>query len=186
MARLKGWIKLQDSKRVVFPNECPYSGLKADTVKEYVVENTSAFWIFMRILRVGQYITLQVPFNDTGLKRLKKVRRKAMWVGLLMGAILAIGALFGSVAFMVEADTKRARDIFMMIGGITFVFALILGPALWLWREHLNSGPLYFRKNGKQLWVKIRNANYKEQFLILNEHNLKEDNSSEEDILDVH
>jgi hypothetical protein len=72
-----------------------------------------------------------------------------------MGGILAIGALFGSVSFMVEADSKRVKDIFMMVGGIGFVAAFILGQVLWLYREELKSGPLYFKYKGKQLWVKI-------------------------------
>lgn len=68
MAKPKGWIKVNDWRHVQFPDVCPFSGLKVDTTRVYVVENTSVFWIFMRLLRWGQYIKIDAPFNETGLK----------------------------------------------------------------------------------------------------------------------
>jgi hypothetical protein len=64
------------------------------------------------------------------------------------------------------------------------VGAVLLGPVIWLYRENLRSGPIYFRYKGKQLWAKIRNADYKVLFLTLNEDDIIEDNSSQDEVLD--
>lgn len=181
---IRGWIKLGDGQRVNFPEICPFSGLKANTYKEYVVTNTSLLWILLRFVQIGQYMTIPVPFHENGVRELRKRRNKAILIGLGVGFIVAILAMVLSVYLMVESDSRRGYDLAMIIGGISFVGSLILGPVLFLYQEHRKSAPLYFRKKGKQLWVKVRNRDYRKMFFAINELNVVEDSGRNEDVID--
>lgn len=179
------WIKLNDWKKVHFPEVCPFSGLKAEETKDYYVYNTSVLWIVMRILQLLQYIVLPVPFSKEGLQEMKKQRRKAILKGLLIGSIFAIAGLVIGVYFSVEAATKQGRDLRIMIGGCTFAFSLILGPFILDYTLQRRISPLEFQKKDHELWVKIRNEDYKKRFLILNDFMLISKNSEQDDqILD--
>jgi hypothetical protein len=168
-SKIKGWIKLTDWKIVNYPTKCPYSGLKADTTKEFIVYDTSTLWNILVILRIAQYITLIVPFHENGIKELRKRRFKAFLKGLGYGAIVAIIALILGVYFAVEAQSEIIERIGIMGGGIGFVASLVIGPMIMLRKEDNKTCPLYFKKKGKKLWIKIRNENYRDQFIQLNE-----------------
>lgn len=163
------WIKLNDWKKVHFPTVCPFSGLEATEKKDYYVYNSSILWMVMRILQLLQYIVLYVPFSKEGLKEMKKQRIKAILKGLLIGSVFAIAGFVIGVYVAVEGDTKQIKDLGIMIGGCTFVFSLILGPFIVDYRLQQRISPLEFQKKGQELWVKIRNEEYKKRFLILND-----------------
>jgi hypothetical protein len=171
------WTKITDYLAVQFPELCPFSGLKADAVKSYEVTDTSPLWVVMRFLRWYQSITIPVPFSEIGLLEMKKQRRKAALRGLLIGSVIAIAGVVGGITMAVNAPTKPGYDTWIMVFGLVFVFSLILTPVLLVYRYHLKSGPLYFRKKGQQLWVKIRNDDYRKKFRIANlDSILSEDN----------
>jgi hypothetical protein len=182
--KIKGWIKLADWKKVNYPTKCPYSGLKVDSSKEFIVYDTSILWNLLVILRVAQYITLTVPFHENGIRELRKRRVKAFFVGLGYGSIVAIIALVIGVYFAVEAESEIVERIGIMGGGIGFVASLIIGPLIMLRKEDNKTCPLYFKKKGKKLWVKIRNNDYRNQFILLNELSIIEDKSENSEILD--
>lgn len=179
------WIKLNDWKKVHFPDVCPFSGLKATETKNYWVFNSSILWRIMWILRIGQYIELDVPFSTEGLLEMKSQRRKAIIKGLLIGLIIAIAGLIIGVYISVEAESELGKRLGTMIGGCTFVFSLILGPFILDYRLQKRSSPLEFQKKDKQLWVKIRNEHYRKTFLALNDFmQVPKSKAQENDILD--
>lgn len=180
------WIKLHDWKQVEFPTTCPYNGEKTDSRKEHHVDNTSIFWIVLRVLGIGEYITLHVPYNSESLSDLKKKRMKAIWRGLGIGAIFAILGFVVGVWVMVESNDPHSMmyRLGMMLGGIVFLSSLILGPFIGVSRVKQKYSPLFFRKNGKELWVKVRSVSYRKSFVDINEENIKEDLSTNEQVLD--
>ena len=139
----------------------------------------------MRILRLLRYIVLYVPFSKEGLKEMKKQRIKAILKGLLTGSVFAIAGLVIGVYVAVEGDTKQIKDLGIIIGGCTFVFSLILGPVILDYRLQRRISPLEFQKKGQELWVKIRNEEYKKRFLILNDFmEIRKTTEQDEQILD--
>jgi uncharacterized protein YacL len=179
------WIKLNNWKDVKFPEICPFSGLKTDTTKDYYVYNTSILWHVMRILQLLQYIVLPVPFSHEGLKEMKRQRTKAILKGLLIGAVFAIVGLVIGVYISVEAPTKQVKDLGTILGGCTFVFSLILGPFILDYQLQKKTAPLDFKKKDRELWVMIRNEDYKKRFLILNDFmRIADTNFENDEILD--
>ena len=181
MENLSGWIKLYDSSLVRFPEVCPFSGKETNRTRLYVVENTSVFWIFMRILRIGQYLNLDVPVNEQALKAYRKMVRRAIFIGLAIGFGIALIILFSGAYLSAYAETKRMQDVWIMISGISFLGVLIIIPLVLAWRVKRKAAPLFFRMNGKELWVKIRDTSYRSIFRDLNEDNLK---GGSEEVLD--
>ncbi len=184
MSKVKNWIKLEDWQKVNFPQVCPFTGLKPDTNKEYYIENTSVLWILLRLLRLTQYITIEVPFNLAGTNEIKKRRNKAILKGLTIGFAIAILALIIGVYLAVEAKSKQGYNLAIMISGCTFVASLVLGPVILATKEHNQSSPLYFKKKGKSLWISARNSDYRKKFILLNELNIMEATSTSDEILD--
>lgn len=179
------WIKLNNWKEVKFPEVCPFSGLKTNTTKDYYVYNTSILWHLMRILQLLQYIVLHVPFSEEGLKEMKRQRRKAILKGLLVGAVFAIIGFVLGVYISVEATSKQVKDLGIMIGGCSFVFSLILGPFIFDYQLQKRTSPIDFKKKDRELWVMIRNEDYKKRFLILNDFmRIPDSNFETDEILD--
>ena len=175
------WIKLNDWKKVHFPDVCPFSGLKATEKKEYTVFNSSVLWRIMWLLRLSQYIELNVPFSKQGIQEMKKQRRKAIIKGLLIGLIIAIVGLIIGVYISVEAESELGKRLGTIIGGCTFVFSLILGPFILDYRLQKRTSPLDFQKKDKHLWVKIRNEHYRKSFLILNDFMIIPNTTAQDD-----
>jgi hypothetical protein len=190
-SHIKGWIKLADWKKVNFPDKCPFTGLKADTTEEYMIYNTSLFWKIMGILRWGQYILLNVPFHENGIRQLKKIRNKAIIKGFLIGLVVCIVSLILTATIMsitfynFGRDELKSISLFLIpIGGSIAGFSLFLGPLLMYYRQYKRVYPLYFEKKGKNLWVKIRNNDYRRDFYLINELNVIADKNENDAILD--
>jgi hypothetical protein len=165
------WLKLNDWRKVHFPEVCPYTGLQPDTHREFVVDDSSWLWRGINVfLRFGQYITLQVPYHTNGIKELKKLRFKAVLKGLLIGLGVALLFMVGGVALAVEYRTDAFMNrMGIMGGGIGFLVSLIAFP-VWLdYRVRLSMDALRMRKKQSQLWVKIKNSDYRKKFIILND-----------------
>lgn len=172
MRVVNNWIKLNDWRKVHFPEVCPYSGLKPDMVKEYYVDDSSLLWRVINVVaRFGQYITLEVPFHSNAIKEWRKRRIKAILKGVLIGFLLGLVFLVAGIAFMVEVGREAVLEyrLGMMIGGIGFVLCLILFPVWFDYRLQQAAAPIIMRKKRDQLWVKITNGDYKNKFLILND-----------------
>ena len=179
------WIRLNNWKKVQFTDVCSFSGLPTGTCKEYTFFNTSLIWRILGVLQWGQYIDLNVPFSQEGLDQIKKLRKKAIIKGLLIGSVFSILGFIIGVYISVEAETKFIKNLGIIIGGCTFLFSLILVPVVALYILHLKTSPLYFRKKNKELWVKIRNNDYRKKFNILNDFMMiSSGNVHDSDILD--
>jgi hypothetical protein len=166
---MNNWIKLNNWKKVQFPDVCSFSGLPAKEVKTFMIYNTSFLWRVLGVLQWGQYIELDVPFSQEALTEMKKQKRKVFVKGLLIGLVFALIGFVLGVYINVVAEAKFVNNLGIIIGGCSFVGSLILGPVIGLYKLHLSSSPLYFRKKNKELWVRIRNDNYKKQFVALND-----------------
>lgn len=189
-SKIKGWIKLEDYKKVNFPDKCPFTGLKADTTNEYMIYNTSFLWKIMGVLRWGQYILLDVPFHENGISQLKKIRNKAILKGFWIGLLVCVISLILTTSIMAVTFYSFGRDelksisfLLIPIGGAIAGFSLFLGPILMYNREYKRSYPLYFDKKGKNLLVKIRNNEYRNEFFLINELNIIENKSENAEIL---
>lgn len=139
----------------------------------------------MRILQLLQYIVINVPFSNEGIKEMKRQRRKAILKGLLIGAVFAIIGFVLGVYISVEATSKQVKDLGTILGGCSFVFSLILGPFIFDYQLQKRTSPIDFKKKDRELWVMIRNEDYKKRFLILNDFmRIPDSNFENDEILD--
>ncbi|MFT5820750.1 MAG: ABC-type glycerol-3-phosphate transport system permease component [Crocinitomix sp.] len=190
-SKIKGWIKLEDYKKINFPDDCPFTGLKVNAYREYTVEDSSFLWRILGLLRWAQYITIQIPFHENGISQLKKIRNKAILKGLLIGFLIAVltiilVAIISSITFYAygRAELKTVGFFLTVIGGSIAGFSLFLGPLLMYYRAYNRSYPLYFKKKGGNIWVKVRNSDYRKKFIAINELNIIEDTAGNDAILD--
>ncbi len=106
---------------------------------------------------------LQSTFNI----ELSKSWKKKFVISLVFGEHGAIVGFVIGVYISVEATSKQVKDLGIMIGGCSIVFSLILGPFIFDYQLQKKTSPLDFKKKDRELWVMIRNEDYKIRFLSL-------------------
>ncbi|WP_350287276.1 hypothetical protein [uncultured Croceitalea sp.] len=168
---MKNWIKANNYKEVHFPLLCPYTEKEPDTTKRYVVSDDSLLMqIIGNILRFDRIIIFEIPYHSSGIKDYRKKQTKAIFRGLLWGALMAIAFMVLGVAIAVQyRENQLIERIGIIVGGVGFVGNLIVFPIFHYIRSQKKIETIKFKNKSEELWVKIRNENYKKEFLRLNE-----------------